>query len=236
MKNSLEQAGLTSNEAEVYLALLREGKSSATEIVNTVGMHRTSVYSTLARLESKGLVNAVTLDGSRRFAPVHPRKLKEGAAEQLHLMEQVLPALERMHDDSQKGEQVQHYSGIGGLQSIYEMMLKEKHDYLGYGPALRAEKLLRHYLQRFTKQTMKHGIQSRMIYDQRFEELVPNKLQKRRYLTSEELSPESVRIFGNKVAIMLLSTSNPLGIVIHNETLADGFRKRFERLWKIANK
>lgn len=234
MKSSLIKAGLTSNESDVYLTLLQKGCSSPADVVNSVGMHRTSVYNTLARLESKGLVNSVQIDGKRRYSPVHPRKLHESVAEQVLLVEQLLPNLERLHEQHQTGDGVQYFTGIAGLRSIYEWILKDCKEYCGYGPAFRIEKILRHYLIHFTTNAIKKNIRSRMVFNQRLEELIPNPLQEQRYLTNDQLSPESVRIFGDKVAIMLLSADNPLGIVIHNKAVAEGFRKRFEHLWEIA--
>lgn len=234
MKESLVKAGFTSNEADVYLTLLSKGCSSPADIVNNVGMHRTSVYNTLARLESKGLVNSVQIDGKRRYSPVHPRKLHESVAEQVLFVEQLLPNLERLHEQRKSSDGVQYFTGIAGLRSIYEMILRESKEYMGYGPAFRIEKILRHYLMHFTKRALKKKIRSRMIFNQRLEELIPNPLQKQRYLVDGRLSPESVRIFGDRVAIMLLSAENPIGVVIHNKAIADGFRKRFEHLWEMA--
>ncbi len=234
MRNLLISAGLTKNEAEIYLALLRRGCSSATDVVNELGMHRTSVYNALARLESKGLANAVMINGLRRFTPAHPQKLKQSITDQMLVMEQLLPNLEHIHNERQRGEHIQYFTGAAGLQSVHEMILGEKKDYIGYGPALRAEKLLRHYLVRFTKQAVREKMRSRMIYHQRFEELMPNPLEERRYLASGELSPESVMVFGDKVAIMLLSSEAPVGMVIRNKAMADGFRKRFGHLWERA--
>lgn len=234
VKSLLVKAGFTSNEADVYLTLLSKGCSSPADVVNNVGMHRTSVYNTLARLESKGLVNSVQIDGKRRYSPVHPQKLHESVAEQVLLVEQLMPNLERLHEQRQSGEGLQYFIGIAGLRSIYERILRESKEYWGYGPAFRIEKVLRHYLMHFTKRAIKKKIRSRMIFNQRLEELIPNPLQEQRYLVAGQLSPESVRIFGDKVAIMLLSADNPMGIVIHNKAVADGFRKRFEHLWELA--
>lgn len=234
VKSSLVKAGLTANEAEVYLTLLDKGCSSPADIVNNVGMHRTSVYNTLARLESKGLVNSVQIDGKRRYTPVHPRILHESVAEQVLLIEQLLPNLEQLHEQRQSDEGVQYFTGIAGIRSIYEMILTENKEYIGYGPAFRIENVLRHYLMHFTKKAIKKNIRSRRIFNQRLEGLIPHPLQEQRYLIKDQLSPESVRIFGDTVAIMLLSAENSLGMVIHNKAVADGFRKRFEHLWEIA--
>lgn len=234
MRDLLISAGLTQNEAEIYLVLLRKGCSSATDVVKELGMHRTSVYNTLARLESKGLVNAVMINKLRRFTPAHPQKLKQSVADQMLIMEQLLPNLEHIHDERQRDEHIQYFTGVTGLQSIYEMILGERKNYLGYGPALRAEKLLSHYLVRFTKQAVKEKMRSRMIYHQQFEELMPNPLEERRYLASGELSPESVMVFGDMVAIMFFSSEAPAGMVIQNKAMADGFRERFEHLWERA--
>ncbi len=234
VKDTLISAGLTPNEADVYLALLGNGRSSASDIVNAVGMHRTSVYSTLARLESKGMVSSLLVDGMRRFVPVHPRKLHQNVVEQVVHIEQLLPSLERLHDEGQGRDTVECFTGVSGLQSIHEMVLKEGKPYVGYGPAFRTEKLLKHYHVHFTRRAVRKRLQSRMVYDQRFEAGATNHFQKRRYLVSGEISPESVLVFGDSVALMLFAPGKPVGVVVRDRRIAEAYRQRFDMLWQAA--
>lgn len=56
-----------------------------------------------------------------------------------------------------------------------------------------------------------------------------------RLLPQEYLSKSTTNIYDNKIAIMLWS-ENPIGILVKSEEIANSHNKRFEFLWKEAEK
>jgi hypothetical protein len=44
----------------------------------------------------------------------------------------------------------------------------------------------------------------------------------------------ALRVYGDRIAVILLSEQDPIAIVIQNQTIADGYRKYFEILWQAA--
>ena len=52
----IKQAGLTENEAKVYLSLIELGKSNVGKIADKSRVHRTNVYDSLKSLKKKNLV------------------------------------------------------------------------------------------------------------------------------------------------------------------------------------
>src|SRR5687768_10980870 len=70
-KEKLEQLGLSPAEAQIYLAVLRNGPLAAARIAHETGIQRTSVYPTLCSLADKGLVAGGTGYGTK-FAAVRP--------------------------------------------------------------------------------------------------------------------------------------------------------------------
>jgi hypothetical protein len=57
-----------------------------------------------------------------------------------------------------------------------------------------------------------------------------------RFLPDEIISHAALRIYSNKVAIILFSEHEPLAIVIENRHIADGYRKYFHVMWNAAKK
>ena len=53
----LFEAGLTVNEAKVYIALLERGSSAVNDITKASGVHRVNVYDVIERLQTKGLIS-----------------------------------------------------------------------------------------------------------------------------------------------------------------------------------
>lgn len=70
-KAELERLGLSSPEAQVYLALLQNGPLGASDVAATTRMPRTSVYPTLCSLADKGMVEGGAGYGSR-FSAISP--------------------------------------------------------------------------------------------------------------------------------------------------------------------
>jgi len=234
MKNQLEQIGLTDNEAEVYLALLKLGFGCAADIIEETGMHRTSVYGALSRLKVKGLVSHVIVDRKPFFKASDPERLKTVLEEKLKLVDDVLPKLRAVSEKSAAGHEVSYFRGIEGIKSLFEDIIHTRADYVGYGAGEQTDKILKYYFKHFVEKKEKQGIHSRLVYVEGSKHIVPCSTSRIRFLPKERASPTSVRIYRDKVAIMLLSIDEPFVVIIKNRYVADDFRKRFEYMWSIA--
>ncbi|MBI2130057.1 helix-turn-helix domain-containing protein, partial [Candidatus Woesearchaeota archaeon] len=91
----LEKIGLTRNQSEVYLALLKLGSATAQQIIKESGMHRSRVYDSLEKLQQLGLVSSVVKDYKRYFQAAKPEKLFEYVDEKKEAISQILPELKR---------------------------------------------------------------------------------------------------------------------------------------------
>ena len=76
-KDILKEVGLTTNETDVYLTLLKEGSISVNNIAEKAGLHRQAVYDALDRLLEKGFVSFVTRNNKKHFQGIHPQKILE---------------------------------------------------------------------------------------------------------------------------------------------------------------
>lgn len=92
----LEELGLPSAEAQVYLALIRNGSLAASAIANLTQIPRSSVYPTLSSLLNKGLLQGGAGYGSR-FTAIPPGRalptLVRHEREQLLHHEQIVEGL-----------------------------------------------------------------------------------------------------------------------------------------------
>ncbi len=71
---TLQELGLTINEAKVYIYLAKSGYKKATEVAESVGIPRTETYQILSRLQAKGLVTA-TLEHPVRYSAIELNEL-----------------------------------------------------------------------------------------------------------------------------------------------------------------
>lgn len=65
----LSEYGLTTNEAKVFIQLLKFGPITASEIGRFLGISRTEVYNILASLQNKGIIEA-SLDRPSKFSAI----------------------------------------------------------------------------------------------------------------------------------------------------------------------
>ena len=71
-------AGLTENEAEVYLLLLQEDSSLASALASDTKISRPHVYDSLNKLIEKGLASYVIKNNRKYFRSANPKELPAG--------------------------------------------------------------------------------------------------------------------------------------------------------------
>ena len=76
LRKALSRYGLSANEVDVYVYLARAGEKRASEISETVSLHRTETYKVLRCLERKGLVLSI-FGRPIKFAAVEPDRAVE---------------------------------------------------------------------------------------------------------------------------------------------------------------
>jgi len=130
-KEVLYKIGLSENEAEVYLTLLRLGPASAYQIAQKSGIYRPHVYDKLETLADKGLVSHVQRGKKKIFTAAPPSKIMNYLKEQedsilqdIALLRQNMKRLEAMHNLPKEDISVQVFSGVEGLKLLMEDICK----------------------------------------------------------------------------------------------------------------
>lgn len=82
VRESLRRAGLTTYEAEAYLALLSKREVTAEDVANSTSIPITRVYGTLEQLMQKGFARIVQ-SRPKRFHAIPPSEAKRGYLNQL---------------------------------------------------------------------------------------------------------------------------------------------------------
>src|SRR3989338_7678676 len=224
--------GLTPNEAKVYTALLDLGTAQAGQITEKSGVHRRNVYDSLSRLMEKGLISFVTVNNKKMFSPVNPKRFLELLDEKKFELdsykkdfEKMLPELELRATMEQRHD-VRFFKGVEGLKTVFEDIIRTGKNYIGYGPGHQIEKILKHYLKHFIEKRINSKISIRLIYDEVSRGIVKKSpLSQIRYLPQQYTPHAALRIYGDKVALLLLSEEEPLAIVIKNKAISEGYRK-----------
>jgi len=236
IKEQIKKAGLTENEALVYQALLEMGPKNAGIISRRTGLHRRVIYDVTDRLIKKGLIGYIIENNKRLFKASSPKRFLEIIEEEKTNINEIMPnMLELFNQQKEKQrDDTMFFKGKEGLKSIFEDQLAEKKEILILGANNLAYEILDIYFHWFDKKRQESKIKTRIIFNEKPKRKI--NLAEIKYLPEKQSSPLAVNIYGDKVAIILWSKERPFAILIKQEEIAQGYRKYFEMLWKIAKK
>lgn len=243
-EKSLEQIGLSPNEIKVYLALLDLGSCQAGKICEKAEIHRRATYDALNRLIKKGLASFVIQNNVKYYEAIDPEKLKDILSEKEKALEKergdldnVLHILLSKYNSNKSSLEASIYRGKDGLKTIMELILKERKDWLSIGSTGKGPEVLPYYLIHWHKRRIKDKVwlKSLVVNDKegikRGKEFLEIGLAKVKVLPKNIQSPQTIWIFGNKVAIILVSIEQPVIFLINNKEIAKSFRDYFNLLW-----
>ena len=235
MREELHQAGLTENESKVYVTLLELGPSHAGLISRKSGLHRRVVYDTIEMLIQKGLIGYIIKNNVKLFQASNPERILELLEEKEQYVNEIMPQMLSLFSKTKEKEETNFYKGKNGLKTVFEDQLTVGKEILILGASPLAYEILQFYFKWFDKRRVENRIKARIIFN-KTERKPRIPYSEIRFLPEKYSSPLAVNIYGDKVAIILWSKEKPFAVVITQKEIADGYRKHFELMWKIAKK
>ncbi len=251
-EKKLEEIGLTRNESKVYLALLGLGTTSSKAIIEKTSLHRQLVYDALDMLVEKGIVSFIQEAKRKYFKASDPENLlemfnkkqqdiKKQKKEFLGMINELKAIQEKNKEEQEQGAEV--FRGKKGINSLLNDILKEKKGLLTIAASdIKAEAFKYHIefnLPKFHLIREKNKVPLKIIFSEdmkdRAKQMDKLRLTESKVLPKEFTSNSSTNIYGNKVSVIMWG-SQPFGILIKSEELANAQRKHFGLLWKIAKK
>ena len=235
----LEDFGLTRSEINVYLTILELGSSGAKAIVNKSELQSSVVYRALDSLAEKGLIGFIMVGKRKIYQSINPEHFLNYINEKKEQFKAILPELKKKQLLAQKIEGATVYKGIRGLKEVYTIMRNAEGDeYLTFGGGKPCEDLLgttwwlNHHRKRIS-----NNLPARQIYDNTVKKIgdILNKWKKTKikFLSKEFAQFQETVIVGDYVAINVF-TESPYSFLIKDKVVAEGYRKHFELLWRIA--
>jgi len=234
----LEEAGLTSVEARIYLALLEKGSIRAGEITRHTGIHRRNVYDAIERLVEKGLVSYIKTNNRRYFEAAPPERLLEILKEKEDNIKQIMPELQLLGRFSEEKKEVVFFRGKQAIKTVFEDQIKEGKPIMVFGNAINVNEIVNYYFPHFDKQRIEKNISVRMLFDEsaRKEEYLKKiPLAEIKFLKKGSKASVSTNIYANKVSIIIWE-ENPKAILITEPALSQSFTTYFELMWKTAHR
>ena len=234
----LTEIGLTENESKLYLSLLKEGTSSASQISKVTNVNRTTSYLELDKLIEKGLVSYTIKDSKKYFTAANPKKLLNILDLKRKKVQSIIPNLESFPQKQNKFLS-DVYEGKEGLKTFYQDILNTSpKEVLAFGITGLAFDVLEFEFPHFVKECKKRKITAKYIANKDSKinlEKLPNNFVKIKYLDKQYDSKVTTIIYSGKVAIQSLIGKSIYIVVIKDEFLYESYKNTFNFMWDSAN-
>lgn len=252
LKQKLNLLGLTDNQAEIYLLLLKQGLTSLLELSRRTNINRTTIYRIVEDLKKLNLAEEVLDDRGTKVKAVNPENLEfiiaNKEAELTNLksnLSDLITNLSAIKDQPVKSTQVVYFHGQSGLKQLLWNCVKAGADLVGYGYADWNASVGKEFAEKLRAEIIKQGRHSREI--QNDDQIDPKKTYTsladyRRHHEARGIPKSLIEIkhdtyiYNDVFAFYYFIGDELFGLEIHNQEIAKTQKQIFEVLWKLAKK
>ena len=244
MRQILKQLNFSDKEIDIYLAALKLGKGSITELAKGARIKRPTTYVILEKFRDMGLISFSVQKKKRIFIIQKPERLlkiieqeKEKIEEKEKELKKTLPKLKSLTKKETLVPIIRYYEGKEGIWNILDDLMRPNQDCWMIASGRFFDVLgINRVMKQVIQKRPKIGGKVYIIADQHPEQI---KLYKKKETMFREYRflPEtididsSVYIYADKIALIFLK--EPLsGIIIENKALFQVFKFMFDSLWK----
>lgn len=239
----LEELGLSTAEAKVYIALLETGSTLAGPVIKKTGLHRGTTYQILQRLKEKGLVSSIIKGKKQYFEAANPERLLDVLREKEEKLQGILPKLKAMSEASKEKQEVTVYSGAKGIRSVMDKILEELRpngEYYDFGVSGLFRELMGPYWDLWQKRKKTYGVKSYVIFNEDVREKNPQLLKdyvgEYRFHPKEYASITDTLIYKDTTILLIWTGKPPVAVVIKNKDNATSYLNQFRLMWTYLKK
>lgn len=238
---TLKNFGLTEDETQLYLAGLKTGEASMSQIAKVADINRSTAYLVAQNLEKKGLMGSFKMKKGLRFVATNPKRFQKIAQQQAKDIENIVPELNAFVKSNIIQPEVQTFKGIDGYYSTFDEPLKYKNiEVRAIGTLKKVREIIsqKYDEEYFVPTRLKRNIHFKAIY---FEDEVTDmdlsqedEDQKRRikFFPKKYYNPVFSMIFKNTVTIFT-SKKELISLKITSPEIAKSEKARFDMMWDL---
>lgn len=244
---SLRQLGMSTKEVKLYLKLLEMGSCGASTLAQKLEENRTSTYSLLAAMVSKGFASYVTKNKVKYYSAADPQFLINHYCENAKQLKEVLPELLAIHNKFGQKPRITFYEGVKGIVQICETLLEvpgsTRESFMGIDPKTIHPEIKRYFEESFLNRRIELGIKYRGIVNgilpmgTRYAKGEASQLRELKFIDPKKFSMNiHIDIFPrNKVAIYSYNREEMMGVIIEHQSFYDTMRTVFRLAWAGAD-
>lgn len=234
----LEQLGYTRNEARIYLAALGVEEATVAELARRANLPRSSAQATLLGMRAKGLMQYYTRRRRRFWAAENPDRLLLALREREAMLRSMIPELKAKRREAELGRPtVRAFYGADEIRLILDDMVETGHNILGIVPweewrALFGDTFITEFIARRRQRMLSIRLLTpRTAFSVAMRTRDTDELRTTRFWPADTMITNSNFIYGDKIAIVTLNKTTPMGTVIEDPDVAHTMRVLFECLW-----
>lgn len=234
---TLTDLGLSEQESETYLTLLKLGGSNASIVAKEIGIKRTTIYAILKSLAVKGFASVYFKKNKRFYYPLRPHKLSGLFEKKLEDLNSMIPLLESIEKKQSQSIGLRFIETREELENFYNEVLVEykNKEYRVIGNTNVWEGIDTDFFVQYRKQRAKNNIHTRLLLSSDSENINPKDktlLREFKFLPEKYKFKSTIDIFNDRILIVSPELSS-LAVVVAIPAMVDVFKSIFEMLWDL---
>ncbi|MBX9685307.1 MAG: hypothetical protein K2X27_01320 [Candidatus Obscuribacterales bacterium] len=237
LQRLLSDLGLSDKESAVYLSALALGPSAVQKIALHAGIKRTTVYSVLESLKSKGMVSEQISGFKVKYAASPPASLRSLMINRLSILEEAMPELSALYNLPTGEGLIKHYEGLDAVKSLYEDVLagvKPGQDYLVLTDLFRWQRLDAKFFGDFASRRDRKLVNLRVLTVHSAH--AAKRINSDVYIDRMRMLPVDMKITTNLVitpqCVVFHQLEPPVeAIMLNNRSVIHLHREMFELIW-----
>ncbi|MBD3362503.1 hypothetical protein GF362_02180 [Candidatus Dojkabacteria bacterium] len=255
VRSFLEKLDLTHEEIKIYLALIKHGNLSASDLSKETKVERTKVYRLLDDLIGRGFVNKIGTESGDVFQAEGEESVKLILLEKERELENLKNSLDAVQENYKllkSGREiktdVRFFMGKRGVKQMVWNVTKAKSEVRKMLNKTALKYFGRKFWKEYKKSVKKGGQQHKALYSEDYieslkgfkiqsikQQVVSPEYQTYKYISKEYLEiNDYILVYDNKVAIFNWSDVHIYGIEILSEGFAAMQKQMFDILWNMG--
>jgi len=231
----LMDLGLSEQESETYLSLLKLGGSNASVVAKEMGVKRTTIYAILKSLAVKGFASVYFRKNKRFYYPLRPHKLSGLFEKKLEALNSMIPLLASMEKKQAQAMGLRFIETKEELENFYNEVLMEykNKDYQVVGNTNVWEGIDTEFFVQYRKLRAKNNIHTKLLLSHDSQQINPKDkilLREFKFLPEKYKFKSTIDIFDDQILIVSPELSS-LAVVVAVPAMVDIFKSVFEMLW-----
>jgi sugar-specific transcriptional regulator TrmB len=241
-EKDIESLGLNKNLTTLYLAVLKSGVQSASQLAAVTGLTRSNVYALMQQLLAKNMVSIDFKGAKRRYKATDPTILNRLAEDRLRAVQQLMPELQALYGAGSANPRISYFEGSVAVTTVFDELVNIKDKSYRYFGSLDAQLAAEGQLtvKRSVQRRLQKGIRSRAIRTREADMAEPPALVGDPQLREVRYFPKMIPphcpdlyIYDQKLAI-LLAGGEGFALIIESQELSTLMGVIWDMIWDIS--